>query len=69
MRPTMRKRKKPRQEPTPQTTTSGQESAPTRKQIAVRAYRLWGQESCSAGHHFEPWLQAKAQLPQTAKNS
>lgn len=36
--------------------------APTREQVAARAYELWLQSGCLAGRDAENWLQAEREL-------
>ena len=35
---------------------------PTREQIEVRAYELYVERGCEAGHDVEDWLEAERQL-------
>ena len=40
------------------------QASPTKKQIEARAYELYLQRGCEAGHDFEDWLIAEKELKQ-----
>lgn len=46
----------------PTATTAGTRSAPSREEIALRAYQLYLARGSEPGHDSEDWLSAEAEL-------
>jgi hypothetical protein len=61
--------RRPSDEPTSATYSSGEHGAPTPEQIAQRAYEIYEREGRQEGHDLENWLKAEAELGSSHRRS